>query len=398
MRSSLPASPRRIAFVVPRYGEDVVGGAETLCRAVAEDLARAGHDVEVFTTCAIDHFTWDDHHPAGTERSAGVLVHRFPVDPEHDNELFFGLHHRIARERAVPYVDELRWMAANVRSPALDDALAERDDLDAIFAAPYLFGTTHAAVTTRPDKAILIPCLHDEVYARTRVVRDMLSAARGCLVNTPGEARLLASLAPTARIAIGGVGFDEPDPPPAPAAFCATRGIAPGYLLYAGRREEGKGLGELFALYTRFRRERPDAPPLALMGSGDLAPPDEIVDGVIDLGFVPEAEKGAAYAAASILLHPSRLESFGLVLMEAWLAGTPALVNAGSVVLSDHARASGGGLWFSGWAEFREALGTLLDDGGLREQLARAGGAYVRREYGWDTVRARCLAAVDAWV
>ena len=42
----------RVAFVVPRYGVDVVGGAETLVRGFAEHLAAEGHAVEVFTTCA----------------------------------------------------------------------------------------------------------------------------------------------------------------------------------------------------------------------------------------------------------------------------------------------------------------------------------------------------------
>ncbi len=58
--------------------------------------------------------------------------------------------------------------------------------------------------------------------------------------------------------------------PAAVEAFCAARGIDPGYLLYAGRREAAKGLPELFAHYAALRRAVPDAPPLALMGAGDL--------------------------------------------------------------------------------------------------------------------------------
>lgn len=392
-----PSTPRTIAFAVPRYGADVLGGAEALCRAVAENLADSGHRAEVFTTCAVDHFTWADHHPPGTEEVNGVLVHRFRVDPDRDHDLFFELHHRIALEGSVSYVDELRWMAANVRSRPLAAALSERDDLDAIFAMPYLFGTTHAAVATRPDKTILVPCLHDEPHARTRVVRDMLTAARGCLVNTPGEARLVAELAPDAALAVGGVGFEDPGDPPDPGAFCAGRGIDPGYLIYAGRREEGKGLADLFDHYAHLRRDREDVPPLALMGTGDLRPPPDIAAHVIDLGFVAEEEKAAAFAGAALLLHPSRLESFGLVLMEAWLAGTPAVVNGDSVVLRDHVHEAAGGLWYRGYAEFAEAVGALLDDDELRCRLAEHGRAYVRTRYSWEAVRGRCLDAVDTW-
>ena len=38
--------PRRIAFVPPRYGPDVVGGAEAVVRQVAHGLADRGWRVE----------------------------------------------------------------------------------------------------------------------------------------------------------------------------------------------------------------------------------------------------------------------------------------------------------------------------------------------------------------
>ena len=57
---------RRIAFVTPRYGDSVVGGSEAVVREAAHGLADRGWDVEVLTTCALNHYTWANELPAGT--------------------------------------------------------------------------------------------------------------------------------------------------------------------------------------------------------------------------------------------------------------------------------------------------------------------------------------------
>lgn len=397
MAATSIAGPR-VTFVVPRYGPGIVGGAETLCRLVAENLAAHGTEVEVLTTCAIDHFTWADHHPEGTTVEGGVPVHRFAVSRSRDDALFWRHHTAIALNHRLGYAEQLEWMANGAWSDGLQQALARRRGAW-IVGVPYLFGTAFWAAAAHPGRAALIPCMHDEPHARLAVVRDALTGVGGCMANSEGERQLIAELAPEATATVVGVGY-EPEPPPTERRvdeFCRARGIAPGYLLYAGRREEGKGVPLLFRHYARYRASRPDAPPLALMGSGDLPVSEEIAAHVIELGFVPDDDRSAAYAAASVLIHPSMLESFGMVLLEAWIAGTPALVNGGSAVLVSHCRASGGGLWFGSAEEFEAALDLLLEDPGLRDRMAEAGGDYALRTFSWDEVRGRFLGALEAW-
>ena len=65
------------------------------------------------------------------------------------------------------------------------------------------------------------------------------------------------------------------------------------------------------------------------------------------------------------LVSPSANESFSLVLLEAWVAGVPAVVNGRCAVTREHCERSGGGLWFDGYAQF-EAVVDRLDDADLR--------------------------------
>ncbi|MEL7210467.1 MAG: hypothetical protein AAGK32_19920, partial [Actinomycetota bacterium] len=74
-----PDDGATIAFVPPRFGDGVVGGAEAVVAEMAAALARLGLPVEILTTCARDHFTWANALPAGVEQVGDVVVRRFPT-------------------------------------------------------------------------------------------------------------------------------------------------------------------------------------------------------------------------------------------------------------------------------------------------------------------------------
>lgn len=377
--------------MVPRYGRGVQGGAETLVRALAGRCALMGWPAEVATTCARDHVSWADELPPGTSVEDGVTVHRFPVGPR-DARRYDALHAAVLAGRAG-YSDELEWLSHSVWSPGLQAFLEDEDSPDLRVLSPYLFGTTLWGAQAAPERSALLPCLHDEPYARLRTVARVLAAVRGCMFNSPGEERLARRLAPVRDGGVVGMGFDPPEGPAgSPPAALAERGP---YVVYAGRLEQGKRVDVAVEHVARLAGERADAPVLALMGSGGYRPPPSARERVVELGYVSEEDKRAVYAGALALVNPSELESLSIVMMEAWREGTPALVAAGSEVMSDHVARSGGGLTFTDEDEFRAAVWRLLDDPAEREAMGARGRAYALEEYGWPAVEARLAAVAE---
>lgn len=391
-------SAERIAFVCPRFAEGpTVGGAETLMRNLARETVKAGRDVTFLTTCARNHFTWENDLPEGSKTFDGLDVHFFPVDQDRDIGGFLRIQDKISRGRTVSEEEELFWLNHNVNSRALCSYLeAQAKHYDRILAGPYLFGLIYHAARVCPRKTLLVPCLHDEVFAYLAAFKRMFTEARGCLFNSAPERDLAIRLYGLDRqeLAVVGMGLD---PFQADPAACAKRiGIHAPYLVYSGRREPLKGTPLLIDYVHAFRERTGIDLKLVMTGSGRFDMPAELAPHVFDLGFVSEQEKHDAMAGAVAFCHPSTNESFGIVVLEAWLAGTPVLVHGCGDVLPDHCRKSGGGLWFRTYPEFEEALKLVLDNDALRGQMGRAGRKYVEHQYSWEAVGQRLLTALDA--
>ncbi len=394
----MAASPaKRIAFLAPRYSEKgTIGGAETLLKALAERCAAAGRETHFLTTCASNHYTWENDRAPGEKTVNGVHVHFFPVNEDRDVTAFLTVQSAMDTGARVSPEEERTWIANSVNSRALMDHLAAHAAAyDRLVAGPYLFGITWSAAMAHADKTLLVPCLHDEVFAHLGIMKAMFLGARGYLFNTHPEQALAERLygIDPAKASVVGLGLDpfEADP----RATEAKLGLAAPYVMYAGRREPLKGTPLLCEYLQVFRERTGRDVHLVFTGSGQIDAPEALRPFIHDLGFVSEREKHDAMAGAAAFIHPSVNESLGIVLLEAWLAGTPGLVHACGVVLKDQVRRANGGLWFKSYPQFEEALLKLLDDEPARRALAAAGRAYVTKEYAWPAVERRLLAALD---
>ncbi|MBU0677912.1 MAG: glycosyltransferase family 4 protein [Verrucomicrobia bacterium] len=382
-----------IAFVAPFYGNRAAGGAESECRNTAIHLAATGINVEILTTCALDlQHDWNvNYYKQGESSENGLVIRRFRTEPV-DLTPFAQLNQRmLTGGQRLSLDEEKQFIAMHINSFGLYRYLAEHHArYDWICFIPYLFGTTYYGSMLCGDRSVLIPCLHDEAYARMGLFREMFSRVGKVVFHAGSEQRLAQDLYGdlNGRGILLGEGIDtefESDG----GRFRSKYGIEGRFILYAGRKHETKNVHTLVRHFSAYRKERGDDVRLVLMGPGSLSIPEDMEAGIVDLGYVPDQDKKDAYSAASVFCQPSLNESFSIVVMESWTCRTPCLVHGDCAVTREHVVESGGGLYFTSYGEFRGCLDYLLANGDAAGRMGEAGRRYVLSNYSWDVITRR---------
>lgn len=380
----------RAAFIVPRCGLEVNGGAEAYCLKIAQRMS-AYWQTEVLTTCALDYVTWENHYTPGVERIANVPVHRFRVEQPRDIHLFDKLSEelRILKETPSLAAQETWMLAQGPWSSDLATYVQEnKDSYDAFFFLPYLYATTYFLLPLVQDKAYLIPLAHDEWPIYFSMWNRFFTLPRGFIFNTPEERDFLRVRFPTIDFAgpVTGIAVDPPQNYSA-ERFRQRYKIDCPLLLYIGRIEPAKGCDQLFQHFITLRQRETFPRKLVLLGKATMpipAHPD-----LIALGFVDEQTKWDALAACDLLVVPSRYESLSIVLLEAWSVGKPVLVNSSCEVLVGQCRRAQGGLWYQEYEEFQVAIEYLSED--VRRRLGLQGKRYVQQSYSWTVIEEQYL-------
>lgn len=402
----------RVAIVVQRYGAEVNGGAEVLCREWATHLARH-HDVEsvhVLTTCARDHETWANHYAAGVEVLDGVTVERFPVSFERLLTLQRKLSSIVFGTRLLPGFEPAWFVAQGPIAPGLYRRLvgaSRRREFDAFLFVTYLYATTVGGMPLVASRAVLAPTAHDEQPIRLTTFRPLFRLPRAFAFLTPEERDFVHGRFSTRHkpCDIVGMGIDIVDDP---ADEDPSLVPSQPYLLYVGRIESSKGFPRFFEELETFlsaqgdreliardgRRYRGKDLQLVLAGRawGDVPNRPHLRP----VGFVSEAQKRALLRRAEALVLPSRFESLSIVLLEAWAQRCPVLVDGHCHATAGQVARSGGGETFRGAEELSSVLGRLLESPELRRELGERGRSYVEAEYTWDACTGRLVALLQA--
>jgi glycosyltransferase involved in cell wall biosynthesis len=398
----------KIAFIVQRYGAEILGGSEYHCRLIAERMA-ARNEVEVLTTCARDYITWANEYPEGNDRIRGVTVRRFKTSRTRDIQSFnqysdWIFHHEHSRD------DEMAWLEQQGPwSPGLLEYLKRHHrSYDALIFFTYLYAPTVLGVQIDPARSILVPTAHDEPAIRLDIYKEMFATPAAVAFNTEVEKNFLKTTFPIRAVAEETVGCgvdllqeqsqgDEPEPEDheeihkrlAPhlrvrgAQFRRRHRLNGQFLLYGGRIDPGKGCEELIEYFTSYKEQGGEAA-LALMGAKLMQLPE--VPWVRFAGLLSERERLQALEAATIVVVPSPYESLSLLALESMAVGTPILCNGRSPVLVQHCLNSNAGLFYSDRDEFLECTKVLLADQRMRDRMGRNGREYIKRNYKWDVI------------
>lgn len=387
----------KLAVVLPRYGASLGGGAEALARSLVLDIVGKGTNgpefadcVEVWTTCARDHRTWANELPAGATTEDGVVVRRFPVD-DRNVSIFIAAEQKMASGLKLSIEEQLDWLTHSVNSTELYRHIAEHGaEFDAILFAPYLFATSFWGPLIHPEKSILIPCLHNERYAYQEVFQYLFGKVAGVFFNAKPEQDLAHAIykfnSETLPSAVIGMSFP-------PVTLTQRQAPARPYLLYSGRKEQGKNLDLLIQAYSEIRESLDFELDLVLTGAGDINFLESLPAGVIDKGFVSEEEKERLMRNALALCQPSVNESFSIVIMEAWLRETPVIVHEQCAVTKHHVVSSAGGLYFSNAHELAAGVRYLHDNAKAARALGENGRRYVQEQYSTQAVLERLARA-----
>ena len=389
--------PVRVLMLSWEYPPVLVGGLGRHVHALAEAMARGGHEVTVLTR----HPGPADQTPVPVpcdEVVGGVRVVRAVEDPlllRFEDELLawaMALNHALTRaglalgEQAAPEVVHAHdWLVAHAAAT-----------LKHHLGVP-LVATLHATEAGRHQGWLPGPLnrsIHSVEWWLTYEARRVVA----CSGYMRWEVTRLFDLPPD-KVDVVPNGVDPRPWRPAPDRVAAARrrwaGDGP-LAVFSGRLVYEKGVQDLLAAVPRLRRRHPGFR-LVVAGRGpsageleDLARRLRLGRAVTFAGFVPDAELAALVAAADCAVVPSRYEPFGLVALEAAAAGTPVVsTDAGGLPEFVQHRRTGLTVPAGDPAALADAVGELLADEVLARRLARLARALLRRDHSWAQVAAR---------
>jgi len=308
----------RIVHVHHHYWP-VIGGLENVVKALAEGIAKVGHEVHVVAS------TYGAEGRPREEAVNGVHVHRvrsvrlgypdltypleYPIDLLKSADVVHG--HSQNSLFTVKMIEKAKELGARTAMHFMAvDALGDHPNpLVRSLGPPY--GRQAALRAIRNSDIKLVKSLRDKEILKSRYGIDTIYVPDGIdegLLNMPNKAK----------------------------EFRAKYNINDPFVVYIGRLHRLKGIDVLIKAISIATKEEPTLTAV-IIGPGDQRPYRELANrlginkNVIFTGFVSEEVKIGALDASTALVLPSisnYVEAFSLAITEAWARGKPVVASA----------------------------------------------------------------------
>jgi glycosyltransferase involved in cell wall biosynthesis len=396
----------RIAHFVQRY-PPALGGSEAYFARLSRALVEAGHEVTVFTTTALDlQAFWSRRGRRlrpGRSREDGVEVRRFDLGHVPCQRYVL---------KALSLLPHRGWQVWTVSCNPLAWSMwrevnrtDDRFDLVHATAFPYAWPLLCARrLAGRLNvPLVLTPFLHlgdpDEPRDPTRraythpALLALARSAQCLLVQTEGERQALRERGfASETLVLQGMGIDATECTGGDRALARSAwGIGPEEVVVGHLANNSVEKGTVDLLRAAERAWMGGAHFRVVLAGPEMPNFQRFWVGyqngalVKRLGVLDDRQKRDFFAALDLFALPSRVDAFGLVLLEAWANGSPNVAyQAGGIpwIIRDE---EDGLLVPCGDVEgLAAALLRLSRDAGLRRRLGQAGRERLGREFRWE--------------
>ena len=337
-------------------------------------------------------------------------------DKGHDVHVLYSKHSDEKIQVAVPY--QLHWaqhhdfatVNLNIFSyPKVLAPLARKEKFDVIHGnAEEAFGIGNIAARTKaayvftshapniPTTGMLEGMLHPIQFLKsvnTYLLRQaMMQADRIVAFSQFSRDLIVKGLGSTEKIEVIPPGIES-------SWFEVERNqVDSNRILFWGRIEEEKGLPELFVSLKKVTEKFTDLK-LTLVGEGNrlqeyktLVTDLGLIKNVEFLGWLSGQELQSIAAESRFGIFPSRIESFGLSVVEAMAAGLPVIAARGGAVPENiEENLTGRLVPVNDPYTLTEAILSLLEDQQSAENRAKAAKAAAREKFSWEKTADRML-------
>jgi glycosyltransferase involved in cell wall biosynthesis len=375
---------KKILIVTSLFTGKSLGGTDRHTLELAKILS-IQYEITIGTTNSSDYITWRGDLQDGEFQFENIKVQRFKAEKQRNIKKFNRFYTSLLKKNNLTKEDCSNFI--NQQGPIVNNLVKYIQsnilNYDIFLFIGYMYFPTIYSLPLVKEKSILIPALHDEPVAYFPIYKEILTDDIIYAFNTIDELALfnkIFNFIPKKNNVIG-INISRVNELENENRF---KSIDFKFILYIGRIDNGKGIPELINFFKHWKFKNNSDIKLILSGKGDSSISTD--DDIIITGYITETEKEYLIQKSILLINPSSLESFSLLLMEAWKFEKAVIVNSKSEILKNHCIRSNAGLYYSDLESFEKVINLVINDNELLVKLGENGKKYISMNYSSEII------------